>query len=70
MKQSFDRMLEVRFTVAALKEIFLAKSYYFISDLSPCVCARLRVCFFRRSSLPCLLSLWEYLSAPAGKRIC
>lgn len=23
-----------------------------------------------RSSLRCLLSLWEYLSAPAGKRIC
>lgn len=27
-------------------------------------------CFLCRSSLPCLHSLWEYLSAPAGKKTC
>lgn len=69
MKQSFDRMLEVRFTVAALTGDILAKSYYFISDLSLCLCTSAAV-FSCRSSPPCLLSLWEYSSAPAGKRIC
>lgn len=55
MKQSFDRMLEVRFTVAALKgDIFSKIILFHIRFITVCLCMSAGVFFF--VDLHCLAS--------------